>query len=74
MQRTHKSSGVRHAARLDSRQVVAIVGIVLAGVVAALMLPLWMAAPLMLLATGAVCIVATTPVLEPVVIGRDERR
>ena len=61
-------------AGMESRQVVAIVGIVLIGVTAALMLPLWIAAPLMLLALGAIqAIVRPEPVMEPVVIHRDER-
>ena len=59
----------------ESRRSVAVAGIVLTGVVAALMLPLWMAALLMLVALCAIRSIAVVePAIEPVVIRRDERR
>jgi len=49
-------------------------GIILTGIVSAIVLPLWVAAPLLLFAVGALrVIVAAEPALEPVVIRRDER-
>ena len=59
----------------ESRRSVAVAGIVLTGIVAALTLPLWMAALLMLVALCVIRIIAVAePAVEPVVIRRDERR
>jgi type IV secretory pathway TrbD component len=59
----------------ESRRSVAVAGIVLTGVVAALVLPIWMAAVCLLV---ALCVLRTIagvePAFEPVVIRRDERR
>jgi hypothetical protein len=74
MQRHRTSSGTEIVSGLEPRQVIAIVGLILTGVLAAVTLPLWVAAICMLLALGAIGIAARRePVLEPVVIRRDER-
>jgi type IV secretory pathway TrbD component len=72
MQRSQRSSV---AERNSGREAVSIVGILLTGIVAAFALPLWMAALCMLLAVAAIGVIARhDPVVEPVVIRRDERR
>ena len=72
MQRSQWSSV---AESLSGRETVAILGIVLVGVGSAFAMPLWMAALCMLLAVGAISVIARDePVMEPVVIRRDERR
>jgi uncharacterized membrane protein len=71
MQRSQRSPV---AERISGREAVSIVGILLTGIVAAFVLPLWMAAICMLLALGAITAIARPePVVEPVVIRRDER-
>jgi hypothetical protein len=61
--------------RISGREAVSIVGILLTGIVAAFALPLWMAAICMLLGLGAMSVITRRePVMEPVVIRRDEWR
>lgn len=56
------------------REIIAIVGLLVTGVIAALTLPLWIAAVCMLLALGGISVIARPePALEPVIIRRDER-
>lgn len=75
MHRKRTSPRVGFIAEREPRQVVAILGILLTGIVAAIALPLWMAALCMLLGLGAIAAIAQhEPVMEPVVIRRDERR
>lgn len=75
MNRNRMSSGTGFFAGWESRQVVAILGILLTGIVAAVVTPLWMAALLMLVALCAIRIIAVAePAAEPVVIRRDEQR
>jgi len=74
MQR-HQKSPRDGFIRREQRQIIAIVGLLVTGVIAALTLPLWMAALSMLLALGSIGVIARPePALEPVVIRRDERR
>lgn len=74
MQRNQMSSQSNSFAGPDTRGVIAMLGIILTGIVSAIVLPLWVAAPLLLFAVGALrVIVAAEPALEPVVIRRDER-
>ena len=71
--RTSQLSSITHGR--ETRQLAAILGILLTGIVAAIALPLWVAAILMLLALGALHAIASPePVGEPVVIRRDVRR
>lgn len=60
----------------ELRQVIAVVGILLSGIVAALTLPIWMAAICLLGCLSALRIIAlsASTILEPVVIPRDEHR
>ena len=75
MHRNQMASGIEGYSGREPRQIVAILGIITTGLVSALSLPLWMAAPLLLLALGAIRVIATAePVMEPVVIRREEYR
>ncbi|HYI15757.1 MAG TPA: hypothetical protein VEX37_10230 [Thermomicrobiales bacterium] len=75
MHRNRTSSGAGFVAGREQRQVFAIIGILLTGIVAAVVLPLWIAALSMLLGLSAIAAIARPePAMEPVVIRRDERR
>lgn len=75
MHRNQMASGIEGCSGRETRQIVAILGIITTGLVSALLLPLWMAAPLLLLALVALRVIATAePVMEPVVIRREAYR
>jgi hypothetical protein len=76
MQSTRTSSAASRSTRQELRPAITIVGIVAIGIVAALMLPVWMAAIAMLVACLAIraITVAAEPALEPVAIRREQRR
>ncbi len=74
MQRNQMSSQSERFGGRETRQFFAILGIILTGIMAAILLPLWVATPLLLLAVGGLRIIAVfEPALEPVVIRRNER-
>lgn len=76
MRRNQMSSETKHNVGWEIRQLLAIFGIIVTGIVAALMLPVWMAAICLLFCLCALRVISMSreTVIEPVVIRRDERR
>ena len=76
MQSKRTSSANDRPASQELLPAIAVLGIVATGMIAALLLPIWMAAIALLIAYSAIRVIAMSQptTLEPVVIRRDRRR